>query len=66
MLTSKQKKNYIKHGYAGCPHCKSSNVTCSNPDMDGSTVITISECSSCGKYWKDIYTLTGVEELMEV
>jgi len=61
-LTKKEKKEYLKHPSL-CPNCGSIHILADRIEADGNTAWSNVECSDCGKTWKDVYTLTSVEDI---
>ncbi len=64
-MDSEQRQAYLESEGTRCPFCDSE-------ELDGEPVTSaafydgyesIVKCESCGKAWKDIYTLTDVEEI---
>ncbi len=64
-MDAEQKKAYLESEGSKCPFCKSANicggVTHSAKYYDDYQQEVL--CKECGKAWKDIYTLTDVEEI---
>jgi len=64
-MDQEQKQAYLKSEGSKCPFCKSENIwggiTHSAKYYDGYEQEV--QCNECGKAWKDIYTLTDVEEI---
>jgi len=51
---------YLETGGMICPYCKCEDICAMEaPNMSGSTCHQKVECTSCGKRWKDEFTLTG-------
>ena len=65
-MDAKQRQRYLESKGSRCPFCNSNDiqgeVTISSSDYDESYEQPI-YCNECGKTWKDIYTLTDVEEM---
>lgn len=61
MLTDKQKKEYVKHPYQ-CPYCKSDDLETMSRDADYNIETKEVICGGCERTWKEIYTLTSIEE----
>jgi len=62
IMTSNQ---YVKDGGGRCPVCKSKNIISDCFDMDGSQVWSRVDCNDCGANWKDVYKLTGYDDLIK-
>ena len=62
MLTTEQKKKYIEQPYS-CPYCGSADITGTKRNSDYNQVWDTILCGECDKTWKDIYTLTDIEEV---
>lgn len=61
MITEKQKKEYLEYKGSRCPFCKSNEIEgYDGYDGDGDWISAKIECSSCGKQWIDIYTITDI------
>lgn len=61
MLTAEQKQEYIENPNH-CPYCKSEDLTIISKDSDYNQAWYGVQCEDCEKTWKDIYTLTDIEE----
>ena len=61
MLTEEQKKKSLDNPH-NCPHCDSDDLTTISKDSDYNQVWHGVQCEGCEKTWKDIYTLTDIEE----
>ena len=61
MLTPEKKQEYIASPHH-CPYCKSDDLTITDKNSDYNQVWHDILCESCDKTWKDIYTLTDMEE----
>ena len=62
-LTVNEAKNYVKKGGASCPHCGSGDIEGGSFDMDEGQVSQDLSCNACNGAWRDIYTLTDVQNL---
>ena len=63
-MTKKQKKFYLDHCGNLCPYCESGNVNGDGfVETDSGCAWQKVDCLDCGKSWRDLYTLTGVEEV---
>lgn len=62
MLTTKQKRDYIRSAGSHCPHCKSQSITASHFESDVSSAWQPVRCDDCGKEWNDVYKLVGIED----
>ena len=65
MLTEEQKTRYVKlHGYH-CPYCGEAKLEYGAIEAadDGATQDVF--CCACDKSWKDVLTLTSIEEAEE-
>jgi phage FluMu protein Com len=62
-MDKKDKKAYVKKPFS-CPHCKSSDIQAEGDLEMGETQAWVEIiCNTCKKTWRDIYTLTDVEDL---
>ena len=59
LLTRKQIEVHLATGGVLCPHCGSDNIRGEGFETEASSEIV--ECEDCGKRWKDIFSLVGVE-----
>jgi len=59
-LTQKQIEYYLAIGGVRCPYCESKNISAGIFDEGNVQEV---ECEDCGKRWKDIYSLVGVEAI---
>ena len=53
-LTQKQREEYLAIGGVRCPYCGSHRIS-------GGASSEPKACLACGKRWKDIFSLVGVE-----
>jgi len=63
MLTKAQKQDYLTSGGYLCPYCGSDNLSADSWDGEGKYQPVT--CQSCGKEWRDVYELVGIEEVEE-
>lgn len=63
-LTAVQRKWYLAHP-CHCPFCRHAQVEGESIEVEGSTASQEVHCLKCQRYWRDIYTLTGVEEVAD-
>lgn len=66
MLT-KNKKDYLKRKGKGCLYCGTtvSKKLGGLPLPGDDVVVQVVTCDECGKSWKDVYTITDIEDLAE-
>ena len=65
-MTEKQlKKKYLRDQGSACPYCNSADIAADHIEADGTCAFGNVRCTNCGKYWTDLYTLTGVDLTME-
>lgn len=62
MLNEEQKKRYLAHP-ANCPFCQSPDIEGETPDYDWQMVTVVVKCDTCGKNYKEIYSLTTITEV---
>ena len=62
-LTEKQKTIYIKNGYGACPKCKARDIEGGMLEVDNNQAWQSLTCNECGFNYRDVYTLTNVEEI---
>ena len=63
MITEGQTKAYIYGGATACPVCDSVNlIGMSEMEIGVGTASQDIRCQDCGLKFRDLYTLTGVEE----
>ena len=59
-----KEKEYLKKRGVECPFCGKGDLNTEDPiETDGSDAWQHVNCEYCGSEWKDIYTLTGAEEV---
>jgi len=56
-------KKYLESGGNICPYCGSDDLNTGNVQTDSGIAWQDVECDGCGSEWRDLYTLTGVEEV---
>lgn len=56
---------YIKSGGLKCMICGSRNIDSSNGNTDSNYTTFNCECKRCGSTWEEIYTLSGVANLVK-
>jgi transposase-like protein len=62
----KSAKTYIVNGGIRCPFCNSGTISGEGFYTDNGNAWQKVECQDCGKEWKDLYTLVGIEVTEEV
>jgi hypothetical protein len=60
-LTEQQRTDYLNSS-SECPYCHSENISADRVEADGESAFGDVECEDCGKKWRDVYTLTDVED----
>lgn len=60
-LTEQQKTEYLNCS-SQCPVCHSDDICAERIEADGESAFGEVECNECGKRWRDVYTLTSVED----
>jgi len=60
-LTPEQKKAYLADS-SKCPYCGAVGVEGGEVDCQGDNHYQNIVCTTCGKEWVDIYTLTDVDD----
>lgn len=55
-------EEYLKNP-TQCPYCKSKEIEAAQLQVDTNIAWNDVECQSCGKQWRDLYSLTGAEDL---
>jgi DNA-directed RNA polymerase subunit RPC12/RpoP len=54
---------YLEAGAVKCPNCLGEHIEGTGSlEMDGNWITRVIKCNDCTYRWKDIYTLTGMEE----
>ena len=61
-MTEEQKKAYLKAPHL-CPYCQSADIDAGDRTHNGEWIDMEVQCQSCKRMWRDIYTLTDVEEI---
>ena len=65
MLTEAQKAAYLQNSGA-CPYCGSESIEgTGDRDYGNAKQYERIICRSCEKIWWDVYTLSGIDEVME-
>jgi len=65
MLTEETRQNYIKHAFATCPFCGSQDIVGGSVEIDGNSASQDVSCSNCISEWRDVFTLTDIEEIRD-
>ena len=55
-------KNYIATGGTNCPYCNHDQLEGGPFTGDNGLAWQEMHCNNCGAEWKDVYTLTGIED----
>jgi len=63
MLTQEQIEKYLQGGGSHCPYCGSADITAGSQESEGNTSWFDVTCEVCSKSWRDVYTLTSIEEI---
>jgi hypothetical protein len=58
----KRQSNYLAKYGAICPFCESGDIENCGTDHCGTEIYNNVACNTCGKNWRDIFTLTGIDE----
>jgi len=53
---------YIRRGGIICPYCQSHDIVRGRIEIAGDQVAQQIHCENCDKRWRDIYTLSDIEE----
>ena len=61
-LTEDRKRVYLEHGGLICPFCGSRAISTQEFNADHAEGWQDVYCEDCEGEWRDLYTLTGVEE----
>lgn len=65
-LTREQKRTYLKRSGTHCPYCDDNQVEgVSGVEIDGGGAWQRVRCTNCHKEWLDVYTLTGIQEVID-
>lgn len=56
-------KQYVETGGTRCPFCRGQNITGEPVEFDAGYALQKIECNTCGRAWRDVYTLTKYEGL---
>ena len=63
MLDSQRIIEWVEAKGKYCPYCKvEGDFDGDTPEFDGYKIIAPTECLTCGKKWKEVYTLVGIQE----
>ena len=63
-MTKTQKTKYLKAGAQFCPFCYNLDID-SGPLVHDDVITAVVTCNACKKVWRDIYSVTDVEEIAE-
>jgi DNA-directed RNA polymerase subunit M/transcription elongation factor TFIIS len=62
-MTKTQKKTYLEARGAACPYCGSHDMSFNLPVVDdGTTIIQVVGCERCQATWREIYTMTDIDD----
>lgn len=61
-LTQEQKEKYLASP-VHCPFCNSTDISAGFLETEGNSAYCTVDCKTCGKSWRDVYTLTEVEDI---
>lgn len=65
-LTKLKAEQYVLNHGNECPYCVSQDITTTEQtDVCDGTAWQECRCRECGKHWRDVYSLSGVEEVDE-
>ena len=57
-------EQHIQEGGSWCPYCRSGNIRADEEGaFEGNQYEQVIRCEDCNKRWRDIFTLTGIEEM---
>ncbi len=56
-------RQYLERGGICCPACGSTAVAGGHIVAEYTSAWAEVECENCGSTWRDVYTMTGYEEL---
>lgn len=60
-LTEEKQKEYVDNDGMTCPYCEHNDIEGNGGlSIEYNKVFQDVKCLECGKYWTDIYTLTGI------
>jgi len=65
-LTKVMRKKYIKGAAQKCPYCNSNELEADSMETDCTGAWREVSCTSCGKKWNEVFTLTDIEEIREI
>lgn len=55
-------QKYIENGGSICPHCGHNDIHGDSITVDSGSMSQTAHCPNCEASWRDIYTLTGVQD----
>jgi formate dehydrogenase maturation protein FdhE len=61
-MNEEQKAAYLADNWDMCPVCLSGDIEGDAVQAEGGQAWQNIECNECGHKWRDVYTLTGVED----
>lgn len=63
MTKTMTNEEYVLESGTICPHCRSPEVTSGTMQVDGEQAWADIRCGKCGREWRDLYRLTGFEDI---
>jgi transcription elongation factor Elf1 len=60
-MSSEQKKKYLENPN-NCPFCGDNNIVADHFDMESRKAWREVNCLGCNKMWREVFTMTDVEE----
>jgi hypothetical protein len=61
-LTDEDKRDYVATAYGRCPYCRSPDIESGPLSADGNRAVARVVCSSCDRYWDDLWELVGIND----
>ena len=62
MIDEQTRKKYVETPNF-CPYCNSSEITAQDSEFEDLICLQVIECETCGKRWREILSVTDVEEI---
>lgn len=62
-FTDEQKERYIRLGGAFCPYCGGNDIEGGTIEAESISAWSLITCNCCGREWRDVFSLTEIEEV---
>jgi RNase P subunit RPR2 len=61
-INAKIKETYL-HDPESCPKCKSTDIEGDSAEFSFNQAWRDVTCNNCGEFWRELFTLTDIEEI---